>query len=467
MYRKQRRIPTILALFIIFAGLGTALYLDRNPQTLSSLARSESIPEDIHISNVTDSSFTVSFITSNPTTGGIQVVSTGQKLTILDDLDSDNVVRPRKTHLMTAKNLSEQTSYSIKIVTGDRSCKQERFCPTLTQVTAPKLANPLTIPPLRGSVFTDNKKPANTALVYGQVGKNALLSTRADSQGLWAIPLTNLHTNDLSAHAIVSDEDLIQITVKLSPNEIATAVVDIKSVRQNFPVPEMIIGNSYNYVNLSSKRNLYAKNVNQSVLGTSQEISTSAPTTTPNKIYSTNILFPKQDFDTTPDSRPRIRGTGIAGTQILITVNSIAQTGKITVGRDGTWNWRPPKELPPGIHHLSISTYDERKNLVTQTRSFIVLKSGEQVLGESTPSASLTPTDTPAPSFTPIPTALTTLTPMPPSPTASPTSIPSPTNLPPATEAPPPRSGSIQPALYILGGGASLLLIGAALLLLP
>jgi hypothetical protein len=474
MYRKQIRIPTIFALLILFVGIGLVTYLDRHQQTIGSLAFTPTVPEDIHISNISDNSFTVSFLTSSDSPSRIQVTTSGQNQTFFDDLDNDNNQRPRKTHVMTAKNLFAQTSYSILVITGNTSCTQ---CPIITQVTSPKLANPLTIPPLHGSILKDVKgNPGNGALVYAQVGENSLLSSRVDSSGLWVIPLTNLLTNDLTSHATLRDEDLIQISVKLTTKEIASAVVDLKSIKQNFPVPAITIGNKYNFVNLSAKKDLIAKSLNQSVLGVSKQEPVLSPTThIQNPATSQiDILFPKQDTDTTTDPRPRIRGIAKPYTQILITVNSTTQNGKVTASADGSWYWRPPKELPAGNHTLTISTYNTKGELVVQTRTFIVLKSGLQVLGDSTPSASLTPTEipteTPSPtaiSTTPLPTPVITLTPVLVTNTPVPTQTPAATSIPTVTNIPTtqPRSGSWQPAVFLLGGGGTLLLVGSLLLI--
>lgn len=472
MYRKQRRIPTLLALFILFGGLVAATYLDRFSQKGTSLASTPAVAEDVHFTNVSENSFTVSFLTSVPTSTFVIVSNTSKKLTHLDDLDSDNIPRTRKAHFITVKKLIENTTYSVKIVTGDKKCKEEQFCPTFTQTTAGKLTGSLTLAPAHGSVMKDKNTPADGAIVYLIAGKSASLSGRADSSGLWVIPLTNLRTSGLEGHADLKDEDVVQLTVKYSPVETASAVVDIKSIKQNLTIPSLILGNSYNFINLIYKKSELAKITNNQILGSQ----TSAVTTTnssqnKNTLQSIDILFPKEDSDTTSDTRPRFRGIAKPNSQLLITLNSTPQTGKITVEKDGSWNWRPPKILSPGLHHLSIEGYDQNGNLITLTRSFYVLKSGERVLGEATASASLTPTEIPSPTAIPTPTSGVTI----PSPTLIVSIVPTATSTPSPTIAPtitpptsePPRSGFIQPVTFVITGGISLFLAGVAILLLP
>lgn len=458
MYRKEKKIPTLLAFLILVGGIATATYLDKNPQTLTSQAHKTPLPEDIHFTNISDTSFALSWLTESPTIGTITVTSEGKKWTLLDDLDSDAIPRPRITHYLTIKNLLENTFASIRIINGNDSCREEKRCPTLTQKTGTKLSSSLTLAPVKGSLFTKDGKPAYGAIIYLTVGKNAPLAGRVDSTGLWVIPLTQLRTQDFLSRPDLADNDIVQITAKLSVSDMSTALIDMKSIRQNLTIPQMIIGNSYNFIDLMSKKDALAalSLPQQNILGvkTGGEVSS---------VF--DVSFPKYDDDTTPDTRPRIRGIGKPGNQLTILIESSPQTGKVIVMADGTWNWRPPQELSPGLHHLTITGHDEKGNLITATRKFIVLKSGERVLGDATPSASLTPTVSPTtiPSLAPSITLSPSPTPTFPSPTFSPTPSPLPSTPP----SPPPRSGTGAPTVFLIGTSIMLLLVGSKLLIFP
>lgn len=453
MYRKEKKIPTLLALFLLIAGVGATVILDKSSQSLISRAGKSIQPEDVHFSNISENSFTVSWITTDPTIGSVIVSNDQQKLTYLDDLDSDNIPRPRTTHYITVKNLVEGTTYNVKIISGNQNCDNNLYCPTYTQQTATKLESNMLLPPTHGTIVTQNDTPADTSIVYLTIGKSALLSSRADSSGLWVVPLSNLRNQDLLTRPVIEDNDIIQITIQLSQGEVATAVTDVNSIKQNLTMPKIALGNSYNFIDLISKKGLLAEsqqnNSQQNVLGI----------TTKDKL---DVLFPKNDGDSTPDNQPRLRGVGLPGNQLLIIVNSTPQSGKVTIGEDGTWSWRPPKALEAGIHNLSVQGYDDNGNLITVTRQFIVLKSGEAVLGDSTPSASLTPqpSATPSPTVNPSPTN---------SPTGSPTFAPSITSIPTTTTVPtrPPTSGSAGITLALIGIGLTFIASSKLLLLLP
>lgn len=465
MYRKERKIPTILGILILIFGIGISVYLDKTVHLVTSQAATHPVPVEVHFTNLTDSSFAVSWLTPEPATGSIALSDSQQTLIFFDDLDSDNIQRARITHYVTIKNLKEDYIYSVKVISGDKKCANPAACPTFIQKTVKKLPPSTFLPPLQSKAITSTNQPVNGAIVYVLVEKCLLLSGRVDSAGLWVVPFTNLRSVVTSTPPQFADTDLVQVIIKLSPNQETSAVIDIKSMRENSALPTMTIGTSYNFIDLVSKKDILAKlnNQNQKTLGLQIQAQATKKPEAPTQAQQTiDILFPAFDNDTAVDNRPSFRGVGIKGKELLITVNSSSQVGKVRIGPAGTWVWRPSKALSPGIHNISIQGYDEGGNSITINRKFIVLKSGEQVLGEATPSASLTPTATPTTTITPTPSPVL-------SPTPSPTSLPPPTatSIPTSPPSPPPRSGNLQPTFILLGGAVSLLLLGTKFLLFP
>ena len=466
MYRKQKRIPTIVALLILFAGIGSAVYFDQSSKTFFSKAKQTADPLEVHFTNITQSSMTVSWLTAKAVTGIIEVTSPGQnKHTFLDDLDSDNVSRVHTTHYINLQNLTENTLYQIKIISGN-GCENSMSCPVYQQKTSVKMDAGSVLPPAHGTIKSGDGNTVERAVVYLLVGKSLPLSTRTDSLGNYVIPLNNLRSQDLLSRPEIADNDIVQINAFLSPEEKTDAVIDVKSIRQNLTIPEMNLGNSYNFIDLISKKDQLSKSNQLNILGVQNPLIQA--TTAPANITQGGIdfIFPKKDEDTTSDNRPRIKGTAPPNTQLLIIVNSYPQKGQITVGPSGSWTWRPPQNLPPGVHHVSIQGYDQNGNNINIIRRFIVLKSGEQVLGESTPSASLTPNPTETPVVTPI--VSPTISQVSPTPTlVSPSSTPPPTAAYPSStpSVTPPPTGNTNLTLYLIGASGFLLLVGLKLLI--
>ncbi len=455
MYRKEKRIPTLIVLMIIFIGFGITIYLDRFQQLNRTSAKENPEPSDIRFSNITNSSFNISWITSSPSIGSATVTYDSKNMIYIDDLDNDNISRPRTNHYITIKNLMENTVYTVKITSGLGNCNNdEKACPTLIQKTGNKLPKTNSLQPAHGSLISTSNQPVGNAIIYLTIGKSAILSGRTDSSGLWVIPLYNLRSSDLLSRTEISDNDIVQISAIVDNNQSSSAIIDAGSVRNNVAIPPLQIGVNHNFMNIMSKGNILANSQSQKILGTQTNADTKY-----------NIYFPSYDGDTTTDNQPRFRGIGIKNSTLLITVRSSPQTARIVIENDGLWTWRPIQPLSPGEHTISIQAYNEKGELVSIDRKFVVLKSGERVLGEATASATLTPTGKPSPTITTTPAIISSPYPSPsltviPSPTIylSPSVISSPAIRPPAT-------GNLQSTILFIGSGGTLLLLGAVLLL--
>lgn len=390
MYRKQTWIPTLVALAILLFGIGGGIFLVETSQPLDSLAESSIVPSSVRITNVSDSTLTVSWLTAKETTGYVsyRAKTGGAQLTAFDDRDMDGKAKNYVTHHVTLRNLRENSTYSFKIFSGGSSFGNEGNA--YTQSTGPALADTTTLPPVYGVILSENEKPATGAIVYLTVGKSQPLSTLTKTSGTWLIPLNNLRSQDLFTRPVLSDSEIIQIQAIFSKTLQLSATTDTNN---DSPVPTMTLGKKYDFRNIQSKTLIAKDSGEKKILGsTTSDIS---PSPTLKKILDkVDFTFPKRDGDTTSDTRPTIRGVGIPSKDVVLILNSNPQqTGKTTIGSDGTWSYRF-NSLPPSKVTVNITTQDGNGKSVSLSRSFIVLKSGEQVLGESTPSATLIPTET-------------------------------------------------------------------------
>lgn len=470
MYRKEKRIPTLFALFLIFAVIGLSVYIDRNQTSVLLQANQLSQPLEVHFTNISESSFTISWLTEKSVPGVVEIVQNKLNKIYFDVADKDNIPKARQNHYIQVDGLNENTDYEVRIRAG-KNCPNSVICPVYKQKTSIKLETTLNLSPVRGAINDENTSPLENAIVYVSVGKNAPLSGRTDKAGLYVIPLNNLRSQDLLQRPVLNDSDIVQINVNQSVTQKITSVVDIKSIRQNLTIPVMTIGNSYNFIDLMGKKDLLAKSANTSILGTQTDNINLEEDSFVTDSSSITILFPKKDDDTTPDSRPRIRGLAPPGSKLLIIVKSSPQIDQVISAKDGTWSWRPAKPLEPGTHYVSIQGYDNQGNLITQTKKFIVLKSGEQVLGESTPSASLTPapTDIVSPTAVFSPTMGIISPTVPGQLTATPKIELSPTIFYPSATpliSDTPRTGTASPTYIIIGTSIVLLLVGLKFLIL-
>jgi hypothetical protein len=157
-------------------------------------------------------------------------------------------------------------------------------------------------------------------------------------------------------------------------------------------------------------------------------------------------------------NKPLFQGTGVAGKEVRLVISANSTLSEsITVRQDGTWQYTPTRPLREGAHTVSMSTVDGQNKPIKLSHTFTILKSGSQVLGDATPSATLSPTVdiSPTTSITATPTQFA-------SPTA--TLIPTPTPTVDLIGKPVPVSGNGPGTLgyIVIGGGLLLLFFGLA-----
>src|SRR3989338_9411871 len=85
--RKEFKIPTLIAVVVLVAGLAVTAFATNFAQTLFTKASVTTEPKEVKISNLTDSSFSVSWITDEAVSGAVAYQSTGQGFSqpVLDD----------------------------------------------------------------------------------------------------------------------------------------------------------------------------------------------------------------------------------------------------------------------------------------------------------------------------------------------------------------------------------------------
>ncbi len=123
------------------------------------------------------------------------------------------------------------------------------------------------------------------------------------------------------------------------------------------------------------------------------------------KVEDIDIIFPKENA-LIPGTRPLIKGVGIEGKPLRAVLQPSGRIFETTISSNKIWQFQPTFDLAAGKHTLEITTQNEAGGQIALKRTFSIEKSGESVLGDATPSATLTPvasptaeliTETPAP----------------------------------------------------------------------
>ena len=176
------RIPTILGLSVIVFGLVTGIYLTLQNQIILTKAAPETNPKNITVSNIEDTSVTISWETNQKDKGLV-------KYGISSTDENSALSETGNIHYVEISNLTPKTTYRYIIVSGKTKTNPGEFT-TLSPLT------PNTLKPLTGSVL-DGNQPVQEGLVYLKVS-DKILSATVKALGNFIIPLTSLGTTDVT-----------------------------------------------------------------------------------------------------------------------------------------------------------------------------------------------------------------------------------------------------------------------------
>ncbi|QLG69836.1 MAG: hypothetical protein CH104c_0605 [Candidatus Woesebacteria bacterium] len=387
---RKIRIPTLVAILILTLGLSFSIVLTQQKQFFLPSAKSQNIPKDVKISNITDSSFTITWLTQDKADGFV----VWGKSKSLGQTTNEETKAKGYTHSATITNLEPETTYYFKINSGgdlydnDGSPWETKTAPKLSSSETPAIQN------ISGFIVNALGAPATSALVFVKAGGSNLLSTYTSENGNWIIPLNKIRTSDLNNSYKINGQDLLEINVQAGPEGIASAQIYAEKATAT---PLITLGQTYDFRNLTTNQNdSLPKSEIQGPQETNKQpkfdisgYSTSSPS-------STVSIESIKEGETINTTSPEFFGKGPASKQITITVESEnPQTGTVLVGTNGIWRWSPPSGLTPGTHKITLTYRDDNGVLRSIVRTFVVqaAEAGEPAF-EATPSASLTPTPT-------------------------------------------------------------------------
>ena len=236
---NKNKIPTLIGVIILVASLATGVFFIENIAIFRLGAVSQSIPQMVLISNISDTSFSVSWITAKETVGYVKY---GENPSYLNKTESENAPSATFTHLITVTGVKTNTLYFFRIYSENVGFDDNG---SLWQVkTATSLPQNYKSVVLSGSVYASTSIPESDALVFIDIDGAELLSAKTASDGSWLISTAMLHTKNLKSFFAVDEKNtLIKITVN-SPKGSSFAYVYPISAK---PVPTMTIGNRYDY----------------------------------------------------------------------------------------------------------------------------------------------------------------------------------------------------------------------------
>jgi len=412
----NKRMPSLLALLIIIGSIGFTSFLVQTGIIPFLKAAPSETPVNVRITNVTDTSFTVTFTTNADVSASCLI----DKQVQLDERDTaTGVLTPHHVHSIVVKNLKPQTQYTFSILSGNTTYVDNGKPFSIT--TGPVInTNPVTHNPVIGKIILPSGDNPQEALIYATVQGGQTISSLVKDTGAYILPLTGMRSTNLSSYISFANIKTLQLLAETQ--DLASQVT--ASLQNSNPLPLITLGDDYDFT----------LNVNPlPTSGAPSQGFTAFFTLNTNATPQINVPSQNQNFT---DSQPLLKGTALPNSTVEITIHSTnIVSGVVTADAYGNWTYRPP-QLSPGTHTVTIATRDKSGILQTVQQTFNILESGTQVAEAATPSATTVP-----PTPTPLPAA----------PTSAPTTVPTITPVPTASSIVPPTTPTLPVVSTTLG----------------
>ncbi|MBI4065148.1 fibronectin type III domain-containing protein [Candidatus Gottesmanbacteria bacterium] len=400
------KFPTIFGLILLIAFIGSIIFGFERISRITTNAAPTVAPTNVIVTNITDTSFTVTWTTHDDASGAITIVTEHEKNQVLyDERDTQGSIGKYVTHSIVVRNAKPSSRYQVTILSNGKTYLNQGS-PWVVQTGTQLTSLPNNLEPAFGTVLSDNDEPATGAIVYLSLEGSQILSSLVSSSGSWIIALNTIRKETLESF-IEPEQRLTEvITIRSGTNE-SYATTDTLN---DAPVPAIRLGKSYDFRKIQVKNTKsQEKQSNTSFvdLATIPNVlgSQTIEKPTPQQIFS--LISPAQDASLSTFV-PNISGTGIPGKRVAVTLGIKKPFGaSVVVGSDGSWRYTPSEKLTSGKQSVTVTSVDANGKPKAITHTFEVLKSGTQVLGEATPSATLTPEATPTDTLSgqPLPTS--------------------------------------------------------------
>jgi hypothetical protein len=384
LYTEQKSRPSqILIALALFATVSAAGYYFLT-RTTTTRASKQVIKKHQQV-NIAPRQAGVFWEVNSPDEGWVIYGENPSKLDqiALDDRDiSKRESRP--FHLVMMKNLNPETTYYYKIISNEELVSAENNEPFSIRTISESVSS-ASLSPAYGKVVSSSGDALANNVVVVTINNAYPLMTFTKNTGEWLIPLQYI-INSIDQRSVSLTEDTI-VNIRIF-NDSQQSIIKA-TLSQTHPLPQTVIMGT-NYTFLENK-----------VLGTSDQQKKN------DLSYDVDLLYPKNGA-VIPGNTPLVKGKGIPDQVVSIQINSKPEIqGKTKVDKDGRWSITLGRTIQPGTYTLTMNTIDSRNRGVEIKHNFTLIKSGEQVLAESTTSASITPTQgvTPSSVISPTPTS--------------------------------------------------------------
>lgn len=399
----NRKLPRFFGVFVLLASVATIFWLSGNVVLFESKAALGNNPKNVEISNISEDSFTVSYITDESVSASISYGTNNELGQVSFDVRGSDEAANYRIHYLTVKSLTPDTKYFFSIRSGDEVFQNDS---TLYEVKTaqvfPKKESNATFT-VSGKAIPEAGEASTEAIAYLRSEGSQLISTLLKQDGSYSFKLDNLLKKDLSGifDVLASTKfDMVITDPTLKSN--VSFFASLAS-----PVPPVILSKDYDFALGSGFASTATATESAGVTGfpeVPEEGAAEEPV----------ILTPKSD-EKLKDQKPLFEGKALPNSDVEITIQSNHEIiTTVQTDENGNWEYRPDTPLEPGEHTITVKTLSASGILQTLTRSFTVFAQGSQFTEPSiSPTRSVSPTTVPTAIPTQIPTTTPTSSPIP------------------------------------------------------
>lgn len=228
---SKRRIPIILGLVLLLCVIAISVSLVQSGIFYIGNATPDPSPQKVQIANVTDTSFTVVYITRGPYEGIISLRSGNGNKIFLDDRDRNSGIKEKyNSHHITALNLLPNSTYSFQIISGGTTYDSASFSVTTGSVIS---SPPPPQNPLYGKVIHKDGTDAWDSVIFANNESSLLVSAVTNARGEFIIPTNSLRNITNDNYSILNDDS--QITIEALNKDLIATVNTVFKIAQNLP----------------------------------------------------------------------------------------------------------------------------------------------------------------------------------------------------------------------------------------
>lgn len=363
---QSRHIPTIVGILILVGGLVGGIFL-ANSATTGFLPRAspETTPKNIKVTNVTDTSFTVSWITDSKTTGYIKygTVANALSLTATDDRDQvSGTTGTYRTHHVTIRGLKASTAYYYKLGTTSTLLYDNNGQPYQTSTTTAVSSNARTI---YGQVLLSTQTGVGGALVYISSPDMAPLSVLTQSTGSFVLSLSQARTKSLTSAATLSDSMPLDVFIQGDDaTSVITATLDLAQ-----PLPDVTLGKNQDLTQAAPTSAAVTPTPNLTTTEIQSKFSAqllAPPTESSSSAQTLKISAPAEGSVQTI-RKPKILGEAPKSTRIALQFMGPTNLKTTILSTSaGVWSYTPTSLLTNGDYTLTATATSSGKTESSQ-----------------------------------------------------------------------------------------------------